>query len=91
MSQHSTRCPAALRLANPGERSDAMKASPPARHERVTVDERNFGQLLHGGGVVIGVALDEDDPEVVVPAEVGDALVDVFGMEEVVADPGKRG
>lgn len=37
--------------------------------------------------MIIGVALDEDDPEVVVPAEVGDALVDVFGMEEVVADP----
>lgn len=39
--------------------------------------------------MIIGVALDEDDPEVVVPAEVGDALVDVFGMEEVVADPGE--
>lgn len=64
-----------------------MKASPPASHERVTVDERDLGQLLHRGCVIIGVALDEDDPEVVVPAEVGDALVDVFGMEEVIADP----
>lgn len=37
--------------------------------------------------MIIGVALDEDDPKIVVAAEVGDALVDVFGMEEVIADP----